>query len=664
MISSIAAIIRRKLLIHFAAFLCVLSMILSACGAATTPAPTLAPVVPPAATAGKYIIGYYPNWVAERSVVVKDLPADKLTHINYAFSNVSDDGKCILGDPAADVERIFSAAESVSGSDDSNPADFHGNFNQLLQLKQRFPHLKVLISIGGWSWSGNFSAAALNDEVRQRFAASCIDLYLNQYKGVFDGLDIDWEYPISGGLTSGRAEDKQNFSLLLAELRQQLDELGKAENRHYLLTIAAPIGPGNIRNIEPQKIAAAVDWINVMGYDVHGTWDSTTNFNAPLYRSPNDPADAGLNIDAAIQSYLSAGAPPEKLTLGVPFFGHGWSDVPETDYGLYQSAGGAAPGTWEAGSYEYNDIRKNYLSTYQRYWDGEAYVPWLYDPESKTFISYDDAQSIEAKAGYARDLGLAGVMIWELSQGDETLLDAIYKGFESGGPPRPTPVPTVLAPRPFEKEIHAISGITLDGQIDDWPATPDFIFNDPSQVVYTLAPKSWAGIQDLSAEAWVGWTPEGLYFAFRVVDDIHVQPDADSNLWHGDHMELQFDTLLEKDYTNPGMNDDDYQIGLSLGDFSNVPPVAYAWFNGPAGPGAVTAIQMANTHTSDGYILEVFIPKEALVGITLEEGAAFGMNISPSDTDLAGQGQKVMLSTSAIRTYADPKTFGRIVLVK
>ncbi|MFT3896074.1 MAG: sugar-binding protein [Anaerolineales bacterium] len=182
--------------------------------------------------------------------------------------------------------------------------------------------------------------------------------------------------------------------------------------------------------------------------------------------------------------------------------------------------------------------------------------------------------------------------------------------------------------------------------------------------MYSLAPKSWSGPDDLSAEAWAGWAPEGLYFAFRVKDDIHVQPDSDSNLWHGDHMELQFDTLLEKDYTMPGMNEDDYQIGLSLGDFDKVPAVAYAWFNGPDIPGIVDSIQMANTVTDGGYILEVFIPKEALTDITLEEGAAFGMNISPSDTDLAGQGQKVMLSTSPIRTYADPKTFGKITLVK
>src|SRR6185369_15317291 len=299
-----------KSITHCIAFILILLFILSACGPAPTEAPT--PIPTPTAIAvpgGKYVIGYYPSWVAERNVFVKDIPAHKLTHINYAFSNVSADGECILGDSAADVERTYSAAESVDGRDDATSAAFHGNFNQLLELRQKYPDLKVLISIGGWSWSGNFSRAAMDDASRQRFASSCIDLYLKQYKGVFDGLDIDWEYPVSGGLTPGEPEDQKNFTLLLGELRRQLDELGTQDNRQYLLTIAAPIGPGNIRNIEPDAIAPTVDWINLMGYDFHGTWDSATNFNAPLFRASDDPADAGLNLDAAVQAYLSAGTP-------------------------------------------------------------------------------------------------------------------------------------------------------------------------------------------------------------------------------------------------------------------------------------------------------------------------------------------------------------------
>ncbi len=632
---------------------------INACGQAQLVSPN--PVTPPG---GKYIIGYYPSWAAERNVFVKDIPAHKLTHINYAFSNVSEGGECILGDAAADTNRVYSAAESINGRKDSASSAYHGNFNQLLELKQHYPELKILISIGGWTWSGNFSAAARDESSRQRFASSCIDLYLKQYRGVFDGLDIDWEYPVSGGLVTGKTGDKANFSQLLKETRRQLDELGKADGQQYLLTIAAPIGPGNIRNLELSAIASTVDWINLMGYDFHGAWDTTTNFNAPLYRTPDDPADASLNIDAAVQTYLDGGVPAEKLVLGVPFYGHGWAGVPATDNGLYQAASGVAPGTWEAGSYDYKDLAINYLPTYQHYWNADAYVPWLYDPVSKIFISYDDPQSLEGKAAYVKDKGLAGVMIWEISQGDETLVNAIYQGLSTGDAPQKPSIPITVVARPFEKEIHSISGVTLDSQLNEWPATPDFLLNDQNQVVYKLTPKSWEGPQDLSAEAWVGWAPEGLYFAFQVVDDIHVQPKADSDLWHGDHMELQFDTLLDQDYTNPGMNDDDYQIGLSLGDFANVPPVAYAWFNGPEAPGPIDNIQMAFKQTPDGYILETFVPISALAGITLAEGSMFGMNISPSDTDNAGQGQKVMLSTSPIRTYADPRTFGKILLVK
>ncbi|MCZ2122166.1 MAG: hypothetical protein LC108_07885 [Anaerolineales bacterium] len=618
---------------------------------------------PVAVPEGKRIIGYYPAWAAEdQGVFVANITAQRLTHVNYAFANVSPQGECILGDPAADIERVYEAKESVSGRADSKSAEFHGNFNQLLELKKQYPHLKVLISIGGWTWSENFSNAALTDEARQHFAASCVDLYLKQYGAVFDGLDIDWEYPVGGGMTPGRPEDKENFTLLLGEFRQQLDELGKTNNRHYLLTIAAPIGPGNIGNLQLEQIAQIVDWINLMTYDFHGAWDMTTNFNAPLFHSPNDPGDASLNIDSAVQRYLEENVPAEKLSLGVPFYGPGWAGVPNVNDGLYQSGSEAAPGTREAGSYTYADIKKNYLTDATRHWDAEAFVPWFYDPATGIFISYDDPQSLEAKAGYARDQGLGGVMIWDISQGDETLFDAIYAGLSAGGPPRPTPMPTVTAPRPFEATLHEVQGITVDGKLDDWTGEPTFTLDQQAQIVYNANPKSWKDAQDLSMLAWSGWTAEGLYFAFQVTDDLHKQITADTDLWHGDHVELQFDTELDKDYNNPGMNEDDYQIGISLGDFAKIPPVIYAWFNGPEAPGAITSGKLAFTQTDNGYVLEVFLPKEALAGIALEPGATFGMNVSVSDTDLADQ--ETMLSTSAIRTYANPMTFGKITLAK
>ncbi|MHB8088441.1 MAG: glycosyl hydrolase family 18 protein [Anaerolineaceae bacterium] len=642
----------------------VITLILALCLSGCTSNEVATALPTTAQPTGKMVIGYYPSWATGRGVPLRAAPTRGLTHINYAFSNISTSGECVLGDPAADVDKIYAANESITDSDDINNADFHGNFNQLFELKKQNPQLKVLISVGGWNWSGNFSNAAKDETSRKRFAASCIDLYLKQYAGVFDGIDIDWEYPVSGGLTNGSSDDTANFTLLLNELRLQMDALGETNGEHYLLTIAAPVGPGSIRNLDLPGIAAAVDWINLMTYDFHGTWDATTNFNAPLFRTVNDPADAALNADAAVQTYLAEGVPAAKLVMGVPFYGRGWSGVMDVDHGLYQSTAGAAPGTHEAGSFEYNDIRDRYLPTWQYYWNQEANVPWLYDSASQIFISFDDARSLEAKAGYIKDQGLAGVMIWEISQGDQSLIDGIYAGFANGGPAKPTLMTKVLVPRPFEASLHAVNNINVDGQLTDWSEPPDFVLDQESQVVFTAAANSWSGPEDLSANAWAGWTSEGLYFAFKVTDDHHVQSAADDTLWHGDHMEIQLDTQMDEDYDNPGMNDDDFQIGLSLGNLAQVSSIGYAWFNGAFTPGEIQGLEMAYTMTDTGYILEAFIPLKALSGISLAEGAVFGMNISPSDSDTIGGSQETMLSTSSIRTYADPRTFGKITLVK
>jgi GH18 family chitinase len=638
-------------------FVLTLAFVLSACG------PAAQVTIPSSLAPDKRVVGYYAQWAAaDQNYFVSSIPANKVTVINYAFSNVSEDGKCILGSQLADIERFFSAGESVSGRADSANA-LKGNFNQLMELKTKYPYLKVLISVGGWSWSANFSNAALTDASRQTFVRSCIDLYLKQYKGAFDGIDIDWEYPVTGGLVAnGKPEDRHNYTLLLAEFRRQLDELGKTDSTHYLLTVAMPGGPGMDSRYERDQIAQYLDWINLMTYDLHGTWDPNTNFNAPLYQEMNDPGDSSLNVDAVVQDYLAAGIPADKLVMGVPFYGYDWIGVGYTGDGLYQLSMYPAKGR----SLSYNEIKRDYLPTYKRQWSSESQVPWLYNINTAEFVSYDDQQSIAAKAGYVSDQHLGGIMIWELSQGNSELLDAIQTGFQKGGTPhtQPTRDPNaVIIPRPFSAQIHSVSGITVDGKLDDWTGDPTFTLNDKSQLAYKLSSSSWAGPTDLSGQIWTGWTPDGLYFAIKVIDDVHVQQTADANLWHGDYVEFQFDTQLEKDRDRKTMNSDDYQIGVSAGDFASVPPFAYAWFNGPDPAGPIK-IQQAQVQTPDGYILEVFFPKDVLKGITLNEAAIFGMNVSLSDADDPSMGQKAMLSTSSTRTYADPTTFGAITLVK
>lgn len=369
------------------------------------------------------IVGYYTGWsIHDRAYFVTDIPADKLTHINYAFANVSAAGECIVGDEQADTEYAY--------PDDPADAPFLGNFRQLNVLKAAHPHLKTLLSVGGWTWSDHFSDAALTAESRAAFARSCVAL-MKQYG--FDGLDIDWEYPVQVGLNPalGRPADKENFTLLLAELRAQLDAQGAQDGDvHYLLTIAAPAGPYQYRNIQLDQIHPYLDWLNVMTYDFHGSWDKSTHFNAPLYPASDDANldNARLTVDAALQAYLAAGIPAEKLVMGVPFYGRGWAGVSDRHDGLFQPATRIPDGTWEPGSFDYSDLVTNYLPTATRYWHAEASVPWLYDAEQQLMISYDDPESLRIKANYVKQAGLGGIMFWELSADtdEHALVNALY----------------------------------------------------------------------------------------------------------------------------------------------------------------------------------------------------------------------------------------------
>jgi chitinase len=376
------------------------------------------------------VVGYYPSWsIYARQYFVTDIPAGQITHLNYAFLNLSDQGGCTFGDEWADIQYLYPG-------DDVNDS-LHGNFKQLQRLKQQYPHLQVLMSVGGWTWSDRFSEATQTAESRTVFIQSCIS-FMKTYG--FDGIDLDWEFPVSGGLvsTSGRPEDKENFTRLLADLRAQLDIQGGQDRTHYLLTIAAPATSQFYTNFELGKIHPYLDWLNLMSYTFHGGWTAITNLHAPLYASSTDPSsDAEMrlkfNVDAAVQAYLDAGVPADKIVVGVPFYGHGWSGVADVNHGLYQSFTGLPDATWGDGVYDYRDLSANYLDTYQRFWHDKAQVPWLYSPDTQIMISYEDAQSLAAKTDYVRQRGLGGVMIWELSYDDDqhTLLNAVYTGLHS-----------------------------------------------------------------------------------------------------------------------------------------------------------------------------------------------------------------------------------------
>lgn len=355
----------------------------------------------PAQNITSKIVGYYSAWSAYSSYTPDKLDAGKLTHINYAFANIGSDLKIALGYP------------------DIDPA----NFSRLNALKPQYPQLKTLISVGGWSWSGKFSDVALTDASRTAFADSCVAFIL---KYGFNGIDIDWEYPTGGGLSTNisRPEDKHNFTLLLQKLREKLNAQSALDGKKYLLTIAGGAGDFYINNTEPAVFQQYIDFANMMTYDIHGSWDPYTDFNAPLYNNSDVSPQYKYSVDSAVKAWLKAGLPANKLIVGVPFYGYKYHYVTNVNNGLYQKYLGAS-------AISYGSIVANYLNTsgYIRYFHSQSMVPWLFN--GSTFISYDDAQSIGLKAQYIKTNGLAGASIWELSQDpNKVLLTALFNGLK------------------------------------------------------------------------------------------------------------------------------------------------------------------------------------------------------------------------------------------
>lgn len=347
------------------------------------------------------MVGYYAAWSAYSGFTPDKIGASKLTVINYAFANIGSDLKIAMGYPDIDP----------------------GNFTKLKALKKSYPNLKTLIAVGGWSWSGKFSDVALTDSSRTAFADSCVDFIV---KYGFDGIDIDWEYPVSGGLSTNvsRPEDKQNFTRLLQKLREKLDARGKADGKKYLLTFAGASGSWYVNNTELSKLSQYVDYGNIMTYDIHGTWDKYTDFNAPLYSGSDTSPQLKWSVDASVNAWLKAGFPAEKLVMGVPFYGYKYNSVINTNNGLYQTHSGGS-------SLTYAGIAANYLNApgYKRYFHSGAMVPWLFN--GSTFISYEDEQSMGLKAQYIKNKGLSGAAIWELSQDpNRILLNALYNGLK------------------------------------------------------------------------------------------------------------------------------------------------------------------------------------------------------------------------------------------
>ena len=334
----------------------------------------------------------------DRVLRPNEVAATKLTRINYAFANVAE-GKVVEGF-AYDKE----------------------NFAILKGLKQQNPDLKVLVSVGGWTWSKNFSDASLTKKSRKIFIDSAVD-FVTKYD--LDGLDIDWEYPgLKGDDNRFRPEDKENYTLLLKELRLRFNREGHRLHRHLYTSIATGDGKNFLEHTEMNKVQLYVDSINLMTYDMYGN-DKNTGHHSPLYENPNDPKHVSSN--KSVHNYLAAGVKPNKIVLGVPFYGKGWTNVAATKNGLFQSGTASHDLHLDYGAIESTLLMPG--SGYVRYWDYSSDSPYLYNAKTQTWVDYEDAESLAHKALYVRDYHLGGIMFWEYT-GDpnNVLLDAINAG--------------------------------------------------------------------------------------------------------------------------------------------------------------------------------------------------------------------------------------------
>ena len=379
------------------------------------------------AGAPKQLVGYFTQWGIYSGFLEKNLittgEIKNLTELDYGFSDIAADGTCTTGDGWADYQRPFAADEAVDGQADATGQALLGNFNQLRELKAEYPKLKIVMSIGGWAWSGQFSALASTAAGREKFVASCIDQYIKgdipglpagAAAGIFDGFAVDWEYPGEPGDGNPYSpQDGADYTALMQEFRDRLSAVSAtgAGDRHYLLTANTAGNPVFAAQLQLRQVARVVDWFNVMTFDYHGSWEPSgpTDLSSALYLDPRDPNPAAnrFSVAQSVAYYESQGVRPAQISLSIPYYAHEWTGVapgPNGD-GLFQAAtaGGGTP--------DYNQV---VTAPGKTYWDPLSQEPYKYDQASGTFYTYDSPASVYLKGQYIDRNGLAGTMVWSL----------------------------------------------------------------------------------------------------------------------------------------------------------------------------------------------------------------------------------------------------------
>lgn len=288
---------------------------------------------------------------------------------------------------------------------------------QLNLLKRRNRNLKILLSIGGWTYSSNFKSAAATPQNRANFARSAVKLLKNYG---FDGIDIDWEYP-------SNAQEAADWVALLKACREEMDTYARTlsnPHHHFEMTVACPAGPQNFEKLDLKGMDKYLDFWNLMAYDYAGSWDSLAGHQANLYPCRKDSRVTPFSTARALEHYTRF-IDPSKIVVGMPLYGRAF----ENTNGVGKPYSGIGEGSWEKGVYDFKALP---LPGASEYYDHESGASYSYDPNKKMLVSYDTVGMAREKASYIKNHYLGGAMWWESSgdkKGNESIITNVVEAF-------------------------------------------------------------------------------------------------------------------------------------------------------------------------------------------------------------------------------------------
>lgn len=393
---------------------------------------------------GKVVAAYFVEWgIYGRKFSADKIPAQNLTHILYAFIPIC--GGNGINDSLKQIEGSFeSLQKSCTGRDDykvtihdpwaainvsqtGTSLSYKGNFGQLMAIKQAYPHLKILPSVGGWTLSDPFYA--MKDKTKRDKFVTSVKEFLLTWK-FFDGVDIDWEYPGANGASTTLASDKdgETYLLLMQELRAMLDELEKETGREYQLTSAISAAKAKIDKVDFGQVQKSVDHFFMMSYDFYGAFDlNTLGYQTALNASSWRP-DTEYTTVNGVNALLNQGVEPAKIVVGAAMYGRGWTGVNGYTNGnpFTGKATGPVAGTWENGVVDYRQIKNQYMSGQWVYsYDEVAEAPYVFKASTGDLITFDDQRSVQAKGKYVLENKLGGLFAWEIDADNGDILNSM-----------------------------------------------------------------------------------------------------------------------------------------------------------------------------------------------------------------------------------------------